>query len=125
VAIKKLSASTTLKLAHKAAERTSLEDNMFFQFRAAKLELPVKEFRFHDTRQWRFDFAWVNYKLAVEIEGGGFVQGGHHRGAQFEKDCMKYNSAILNGWSVLRFGTNASIVRDVDVADLESGPLAV
>ena len=43
--------------------------------RAEKLE-PVRELQFHLDRKWRFDFAFVPEKLAVEIEGGLFVGGG-------------------------------------------------
>ena len=56
-------------------------------------------------KDWRFDFSWPEYKLAVEIEGGVFVRGRHSRGAGFTKDCVKYNSAALKGWRVLRFTT--------------------
>ncbi len=31
---------------------------------------PKREFRFHPTRQWRFDFAWERERVAVELEGG-------------------------------------------------------
>lgn len=74
-----------------------------FQVRAAKLPQPVREFRFHPTRKWRSDFAWPDRKLLVEYEGGAFTQGRHTRGAGFEKDCEKYNSAVLLGFRVLRF----------------------
>lgn len=61
-----------------------------------------REYRFHPIRQWRFDFAWPDIKLAVEIEGGLYVQGRHARGAGIEKDAEKYAEALLEGWRVLR-----------------------
>lgn len=64
---------------------------------------PVREYRFHETRKFRFDFAWIEEKLAVEIEGGIWINGGHNRGVGYSKDMEKYNLATLRGWRVLRF----------------------
>lgn len=64
---------------------------------------PVREYRFHETRKFRFDFAWIEEKLAVEIEGGIWINGGHNRGVGYSKDMEKYNLATLRGWKVLRF----------------------
>lgn len=61
-----------------------------------------KEYKFHPTRKWRFDFAWPDIKFAVEVEGGIFVNGAHTRGAHFRSDCEKYAEALLLGWRVLR-----------------------
>src|SRR5678815_1231604 len=60
---------------------------------------PQREYRFHDARKWRFDFAWPEIKLAVEIEG----QGRHQTFIGFRRDCDKYNEALALGWRVLRF----------------------
>ena len=64
---------------------------------------PVEEYRFHAVRKWRFDYAYVDKKIAVEIEGGIFVIGRHTRGAGFLKDMEKYNAAGLLGWRIFRF----------------------
>lgn len=69
---------------------------------AVGLRAPVTEYRFHPVRKWRFDLAWVAEKLAVEIDGGVFVQGRHSRGAGVEKDAEKYAEAMVLGWRVLR-----------------------
>ena len=58
--------------------------------------------RFAPPRRWRFDFAWPERLLAVEVEGGSFIAGRHSRGAGFEADAEKYNEAALIGWRVLR-----------------------
>jgi hypothetical protein len=64
---------------------------------------PEAEVRFHPVRKWRFDYAWRNRKIAVEIEGGLFVAGRHGRGAGYRADLEKYNTALLMGWSVYHF----------------------
>ena len=64
-----------------------------------------REYKFHHTRKWRFDFAHIQEKIAVEIEGGTWVQGRHNRGDGFAKDCEKYNEAARYGWRVYRFPT--------------------
>lgn len=59
-----------------------------------------------EARQWRFDFAHLETRVAIEIEGGiharGTKTGRHTRGAGFEEDCRKYLAAALEGWTVLR-----------------------
>jgi very-short-patch-repair endonuclease len=90
---------------------SAAEDMLEFHIRAAKLPEPVREFKFHPARRWRFDFCWPARMLAVEIEGGVWSGGRHTRGKGFTDDCTKYNQAVLLGWRVLRF----------PVADVESG----
>ncbi len=74
-----------------------------FQIQAAGLEMPEFEFRFHETRRWRSDFAWPDQMLLAEYEGGVYTKGAHVRGKHFESDCEKYNEATLLGYRVLRF----------------------
>lgn len=64
---------------------------------------PEKEVRFHEVRRWRFDYAWIGPKIAVEIEGGIWIKGAHTRGAHFLSDAEKYNVATAQGWRVFRF----------------------
>ena len=64
-----------------------------------------EEFKFLPDRRFRFDFAWPDIKVAVEVEGGVYSSGRHTRGSGYTKDCEKYNLATLNGWSVYRFTT--------------------
>lgn len=64
--------------------------------------VPVAEYRFHAVRFWRFDLAWPEHRLALEIEGGVWTGGRHTSGAGYAKDMEKYNAAVLAGWRVLR-----------------------
>jgi len=81
-------------------------------------------------RRWKFDRAWPNQKIAVELEGGRYgrtitcqncgqlvratrgdgtagkpirVLGWHARDERFQADIEKYNAAQILGWIVLRF----------------------
>lgn len=66
---------------------------------------PVREHRFCE-RKWRFDFAWTDKKIAVEVEGGtNFGKSRHSKGEGFERDAAKYNRAAREGWIVLRYST--------------------
>ena len=86
------------------ARRRKLEDLFDQQLRAHDgLPQPEREYRFHPTRRWRFDFAWPQLMVAVEVEGGTWAQGRHTRGAGFERDADKLNAATSLGWCVFRY----------------------
>lgn len=76
-----------------------------FQIGAAGLPKAEYEYRFHPTRRWRFDVAWPDRSLAVEIDGAVWTGGRHTRGAGVEKDTEKYAEAMIAGWRVLRVTT--------------------
>lgn len=69
--------------------------------RGAGLPIPVPEFRFHASRKWRLDWAWPHEKVALEIEGGLWVNGRHSRGSGAVADLEKYSEAAIAGWRVL------------------------
>jgi len=62
-----------------------------------------KEFRFHPHRRWRFDFAYPEYKVAIEVNGGVWSRGRHTRGKGYLGDLEKLNAAQILGWIVLQF----------------------
>lgn len=95
--------------------RSHLEDKIFFLVQAYQLPVPEREFLFHPTRKWRFDFAYPKIKVAIECEGAIWSFGRHTRGSGFVKDCDKYNSAALLGWRVLKYTTENyhQVVNDI------------
>ena len=52
--------------------------------------------------RWRADFAHIESRTLIEIEGGIWIQGRHNRPQGFAKDAEKYLEAALDGWRVLR-----------------------
>lgn len=62
---------------------------------------PVAEHLFAFPRRWRFDLAWPDTQLAIEIQGGLFIQGRHTRGAALLHEMEKLNAAAVAGWRVL------------------------
>jgi hypothetical protein len=80
-------------------------------FKSEGIPEPKVEYKFHAERKWRFDFAWeescepdpftLSLPLALEVQGGLFVHGGHNRGAQMLKEYEKTNEAAALGWRIL------------------------
>lgn len=62
----------------------------------------VTEYQFHPKRKWRFDYAIPSHKIAIEVEGGAWINGRHNRASGFLKDMEKYNAAAVLGWRLLR-----------------------
>jgi len=79
-----------------------LESKFDLYWRAIGGPKLTSEHRFMAARRWRFDRAHLPTKIAIEIEGGIWAGGRHTRGSGFAADCEKYNSAAMEGWTVLR-----------------------
>lgn len=96
---------------------------MSYLWKALGIPEPQSEFKFHPTRKWRFDYAWPDKKIALEIEGGIWTGGRHSRGGiGFLKDMEKYNAAGKLGWRIFRYtptefkeGVAHSFMKDVFV----------
>lgn len=95
------------------------------QIADAGLPRAVEEYQFAVAlgRRWRFDFAWPDQRIALEIEGAVFgrtvttitgekvrVGGRHSTGAGLQADCEKYSWAAILGWMLVRATT--TMVRD-------------
>lgn len=104
---------------------STLERHFVYLLRTLAPELPMPETEYSFTRRlypkkkqlppgwkrWRFDFCWVEAKIAVECEGGIGSNGRHVRVKGYVEDCDKYNAAQLVGFRVLRF-TNIHLERE-------------
>jgi hypothetical protein len=75
----------------------------------------VKEYRFHEKRKWRFDFAFPEQNIAIEYEGLMSEKSGHTTLKGFTGDTEKYNEAARLGWKVLRYTvlTYKNVIQDL------------
>lgn len=71
----------------------------------------LAEYQFNPNRNWRVDFAFPPYELAIEIEGGVWTRGRHTRPSGYLKDIEKYNALAIMNWRLLRF-THTDIYDD-------------
>lgn len=81
------------------------EDIFARQVMAQGMPEPVRELLFHDEKKWRFDFAWPEMLLAVEINGAVHARGRHARGRGLENDYRKLGEAAVQGWTVYQCST--------------------
>mgnify|MGYP000526499589 CR=1 FL=1 len=56
--------------------------------------------KFHPTREYRFDFAFPEIKLAIEMQGYG---PGHASFVEMVSDYNRHNEAVALGWTILYF----------------------
>ena len=96
-----------------------------FLSRLSSADLPeaTPEYRFWEGRRFRFDYAWPEHLIALEVEGGLYGNGkncpvckrpsamGHTSVTGIRRDMEKYNEAAALGWRLVR----------VEPSKLESG----
>ena len=78
------------------------EQAFLLMLRARKMPTPTPEYRFHPVRKFRLDYAWVDHKLGLEVDGGIWTGGAHGRGTGITRDQEKTNLAAGLGWRILR-----------------------
>lgn len=76
----------------------------------AEIPFGRREYQFDKSkpkpRKWRFDVVWKEAMVAVELDGGEWVRGRHHRPLGYARDAEKINAAVAAGWKVFRFTTS-------------------
>ena len=87
--------------------QSKLEDLFAFQLDALGLTGYVREYQAITGRKFRFDFAWLEHRLLVEVNGGTYTKGAHSTGQGIARDYEKANLATLDGWRVLMFDGKA------------------
>lgn len=80
---------------------STLEQELAWQIHVTGLPTPVREYRFLPPRRFKFDFAYPDRKLAVEVNGAIWTQGRHTRGTGASSDAEKLSLAAIHGWRVI------------------------
>lgn len=93
-----ISHSMRIKLAK--AREANRAGEFVAQCKRFKIPAPEREYVFAKPRKFPFDFAWPDAKIALESDGGLFINGGHNRGAHILKTHEKLNLAAAKGWRV-------------------------
>jgi len=98
--------------------KRDLELELLAQIRMVELPEPIREYKAIEGRQFRFDFAWPNRNLLIEVHGAIFVKGGHSSGVGIMRDHSKHNLATLAGWRIL-YVNSATIDSGEAIRDIE------
>lgn len=90
---------------------SELEDQLHGQILAVGLPAPTVQYRIRETgRKHAWDLAWPDRRVVVDVQGGGWLRGRHHRPQGYRADCEKANLAVLAGYRVYR--VDDSMVKD-------------
>ena len=83
---------------------SELENTFAFQIKAVGLSDPKRQYKFHGTRKFLADFAWPEYRIIVEVNGGTWMtKSGHNTGVGIHRDYEKSNCAQLMGYRYLQY----------------------
>ena len=87
----------------KKAYRARWENRLAKEIEERGLQGAQQQFRFHADRNWALDFAFLDVKLGIEIDGGIWLaKGGHNTGKGYLEDRLKEQAALLLGWVIYR-----------------------
>ena len=91
-------------------KESPLEAEAAMLIKAAGLPEPGRQARFGNDvgRKWAADFAWNHMagRIFLEIDGGGFGRGRHHRNSGREDDMVREAYCALRGIRLLRVTPN-------------------
>jgi hypothetical protein len=85
---------------------------VLFNFQATLCKLPpyLCNYLFHPVRKWEIDFAWPQFKIGMEVQGGLWGKskddkspGAHGHPTGIRRDIEKHNAYLDLGWRVWCF----------------------
>ena len=87
-------------------KRTEVEDLLESQMQEAGLSGFVREYQAIEGRRFKWDFAFVEDRLLIEVQGAVWVKGGHSTGVGITRDCEKFSIASANKWFTIPVTTD-------------------
>jgi very-short-patch-repair endonuclease len=90
--------------------RVDTADEFAYILRVGDQEIPdpEREFVFASPRKFRFDFAWPQQRVALEVDGGRWQPNGGRHASDTDKE--KQNIACARGWRVMH--VSPAMIRD-------------
>ena len=65
-----------------------------------KVSNPVEQCKITFDRDFRWDFAWIDSLVCLDVQGGGWGRGKHNREFGMSNDFIKEALAVSLGWRV-------------------------
>ena len=90
--------------------KPDLEGQLLQQIRLHGLPIPTLQFRAIPSRRFRWDMAWTDHRLLLEVQGGVWTAGKHGRGSGILKDHEKLNLASAHGFRTIQ--VSATTIRN-------------
>lgn len=86
-------------LAGKSKETSAIEEQFAAQIHCAGLPEPKRQLQYMFAREFKADFAWPQWKFAVEVQGNA-----HRIKGRFKSDMKRRALLLLDGWTILEVG---------------------
>lgn len=100
------------------ADREKLEERFLAWWKAIGGPELERECRFAPDRQFRADFAHIESKTLIEIDGGLHINGSHNSQRTYAYQQDRDHTARSLGWEVRRLGTGFTIEQVEEVLDV-------
>ena len=113
--------SETARKPHKPHKQKDFIDVEAVRFSEKHSATLYREFKFHPAMKFRFDWAFLELKIAIEYEGINSAKSRHTTKDGYSRDTEKYNYATNLGWTVYRYTskTYENIVHDLSLIKLK------
>ena len=85
----------------------------------------VAEAKIIPGRRYRFDYAHLQSRIAIELNGQIWKKGGHNSGAGLLRDYEKINLAAANGWRVFQLAPEMVTAENLELIAKTIGKFAI
>ena len=84
------------------ASKSTLEEKFLVKWNKIYPDIKLlREYKLLENRRFRGDFAHLESKTVIEIQGGIWIRGRHNRATGYTKDCERSLLLVADGWKVI------------------------